>query len=75
MSASAVDITRKEALRRQSYLNRQIERSRQCCDWGTSINKSRKQQNEDREEEFGLVRMWESMCRGSEIGWKIRLDQ
>lgn len=64
MSAFAMDIMRKKALRRQSCLDRQAERSRQCYTWGTSISKSRRQQKEDMEEEFVLVRMWESVCQG-----------
>lgn len=37
---------------------------------GTSISKGVRQQCEARKEEFGLLRVWESMCRGAVIGWE-----
>ena len=51
MAASAMDIRRKDGLRRQSCLKRQVERSKQCCAWETGRSRGVRH----KEEEFGWL--------------------
>lgn len=72
VAASTMAIRRKEGWRRPVW--REVERSRQCA-WGTSRSRGVRRLVRHKEGEFGWLSVWDSMCRGAGIGWKILLDQ